>query len=634
MRRLWVKTLVALAVLAIAFAWWWISRPGTPSRLTAFLPVQGVNAVVFIDDPADLTVALEARFGGGNAASFFSDDALKALNFDPRDASTWEQTGLNEGAGLAMVLFEATGNAPVLLAKVDSEPQFLDWLANILGDGVAGTLGTDADVRTLTLANTHLLLGRRGPYTALMRGGQNRVEGFRAFLRGEGRLDLDGPLRAMFRTAATRPRMVAFAQTTKLARVTGEAPPILQAFLENNAPFVAGFLDDVAGAVHISLTPSGRQSLRALTAVRGTPPAFSGLMPQKDWSALRLSLDLNRVFELLRPVKFFYGDALRRWVGWAYVESVERAFSRIGSRLSGHIVIAFSNESISDLLARPEQTQAEWAIFAGIAPNEQRPSLDGLDAPARYIDGIAVFASSSEVLERIAKRAKGELAPEAHRLLDAEVLFGLTLTARELLDTLESAVPSGVYDLFKTSRLANQPHLSIGFALEPDGIVSRGDTSALIATAGLVAVVVYPDLVRRRRERWQREARVFVERIAEGAIIAWQRRVPNATDGRALPPKFPQSEPATPKDAKGCGSYAVDPSQWDSPGWQALNFATYNTHRYRYVFDSGPDGFTARAIGDLDCDGVTSTFEAIGRVVGPPNAGEVILTTTQVRPQE
>ncbi|MGK0359892.1 MAG: hypothetical protein ACI9U2_002198 [Bradymonadia bacterium] len=258
----------------------------------------------------------------------------------------------------------------------------------------------------------------------------------------------------------------------------------------------------------------------------------------------------------------------------------------------------------------------EWAILAGVAPNEQRPSLDGLDAPARYIDGIAVFTSSVQVLQRIAKGAKGEPAPEAHRLLDAEVLLGLTLTARELLDTLESA----------------QPHLGIGFALEPDGIVSLGDTSALIATAGLVAVVVYPDLVRRRRERWQREARVYVERIAEGAIIARQRRVPNAADGRALPPKFPQTEPATPKDAKSCGSYAVDPSQCDSPGWQALNFATYDTHRYRYAFDSGPDGFTARAIGDLGCDGVTSTFETIGRVVGPPNAGEVILTTTQVRP--
>ena len=111
--------------------------------------------------------------------------------------------------------------------------------------------------------------------------------------------------------------------------------------------------------------------------------------------------------------------------------------------------------------------------------------------------------------------------------------------------------------------------------------------------------------------------------------------MPNAADGRALPPRFPPSEPATPvKTDSNCGPFKVDPRHWDSPGWQALNFATYDSHRYRYAFDSGPDGFTARAIGDLDCDGVTSTFETIGRVVGPPNAGEVILTTSQVRSQE
>lgn len=635
MRRLWLRVLIGCAVLACAIVWWWVSRPGTPSRLTAFLPVKGVNAAAFIDDPADLTAALESRFSA-DETTFFAEDTIKALDFDPRDADTWDNTGLDEGAGVGVLLFSATGNAPIVLAEVDSEKRFFEWLRQTLGDGVAPRVEAAGDVRVLTLANTRLLLGRRGPYTAFMRGGDNRIEGFRAFLRGEGRLVTEGPLRAMFRTAATSPRMVAFAKTTELARVTGEAPAFVQQFLAAKAPMVSGFLDDVGGAVNILLTSAGRQSLRRLTAVRGTPPAFSRLMPKAGWSALRVSLDLGEIFKALPALKFFYGDALRQWAGWTYVEAAQRAHARIGGRLSGHIVIAFSNTSLADLLAQPDPTQAEWAVFAGIAPNEERPSLDGLDAPASYVDRIAVFASSREVLDRIITgRADGGPGPEAHRLLDADVLFGLTLTARELLDTLESAVPPGVFDLFKTSRLARQPHLSVGFALEPDGVVSRGDTSALIATAGLVSVIVYPDLVRRRRERWRREAQVFVDRIAQGAIQAWQRRVPNTTDGRAEPSTFPPNEPATPRDVDSdCGPFPVNPTQWDTPGWRALNFATFGTHRYRYAFTADAAGFTARAIGDLDCDGVTSTFETIGRVVGPPGAGEVIVTTTQVRPQE
>ena len=632
MRRLWVKLLLASVVVALAFVWWWISRPGAPSRLTAFLPAKGVNAAVFIDDPADLILSLEKRFAVDGAETFSSEDVIKALKFDPSDGDTWAHIGIAEDAGVAVVLYEATGNAPIILAQIDDEVLFEKWLMDVVSDGETGGRRGDRDLRMVTLANTQLLVGRRGPYSAIMRGGESRIGAFQAFLAAEGRLITNGPLRAMFLTAATKPRMVAFAQTEKLAQLAGEAP--VTQFLTVRAPLVSGYFDDVQGVVAISLTESGRQDLKALTRVHGAPPAFSRLMPARDWSALRVSLDLGQAFEDLPLLKYGLRIKYPQWGGWAYVDGVERTYARIGSRLSGHFVVAVSNASLAEVLANPGQAELDWAVLAGIAPNEARPALNGLEAPARYVNGIAVFASSPKVLDLIKPAADGEPA-STHKLLDDELLLGLTLTAKELLDTLESAVPPSVFELFKTSNLAQQAQLSIGFALKPEGIVSRGDTSALIATAGLVALVVYPDLARRRRARWQREARIFVGRIAEGAIAAWERRVPNDTDGRAAPRSFPADEPLTPPHAKAdCEPFEADASQWDTPGWQALNFAVYDTHRYQYSFESGPNGFTARAIGNLDCDDVTSTFEAIGRIVGPADAGEVILTTTEIRAQE
>ena len=57
---------------------------------------------------------------------------------------------------------------------------------------------------------------------------------------------------------------------------------------------------------------------------------------------------------------------------------------------------------------------------------------------------------------------------------------------------------------------------------------------------------------------------------------------------------------------------------WGAAGWQALNFGVRDPFYYQYQFISSGTGtnakFTARAIGDLNCDGRLSTFERIGRV--------------------
>jgi hypothetical protein len=76
--------------------------------------------------------------------------------------------------------------------------------------------------------------------------------------------------------------------------------------------------------------------------------------------------------------------------------------------------------------------------------------------------------------------------------------------------------------------------------------------------------------------------------------------------------------PATPCCEHG-GKCQPDIAAWeDDPVWRALGFGLYGSHYYQYEYELDPDGkgFTARAFGDLDCDGVMSTFEVQGRVEG------------------
>ena len=75
-----------------------------------------------------------------------------------------------------------------------------------------------------------------------------------------------------------------------------------------------------------------------------------------------------------------------------------------------------------------------------------------------------------------------------------------------------------------------------------------------------------------------------------------------------------------------------DPQAWDHPVWQALNFAVDGPHRYWYMFEPHGEGnesaFTARAVGNLDCDATYSTFEILGRV--RPD-GEVVIDPIRVK---
>jgi hypothetical protein len=70
-------------------------------------------------------------------------------------------------------------------------------------------------------------------------------------------------------------------------------------------------------------------------------------------------------------------------------------------------------------------------------------------------------------------------------------------------------------------------------------------------------------------------------------------------------------------DANGDNLCDADSAPWQEPGWQALGFAIPDSHAFVYAFevDEKADGsylFKARAVGDLDCDGVQSTFIRFG----------------------
>jgi hypothetical protein len=129
-----------------------------------------------------------------------------------------------------------------------------------------------------------------------------------------------------------------------------------------------------------------------------------------------------------------------------------------------------------------------------------------------------------------------------------------------------------------------------------------------VALLGSVAAVAVPAFVK------ELHASRFVEPTDGLAKIGEASVVYGEAHGR-----FPESAPLTPATPPRAKKEADPPGTWEAPTWKALGFRPAPEgvpHAYAFSYDvpAGP-AFVAQARGDLDGDGVLSTFEIRGSVV-------------------
>lgn len=108
-----------------------------------------------------------------------------------------------------------------------------------------------------------------------------------------------------------------------------------------------------------------------------------------------------------------------------------------------------------------------------------------------------------------------------------------------------------------------------------------------------------------------READDLLAAIAErvAAAVATTGKVPPLAAG-------PTPQPSCCEQGGAC---APDAATWAARGWRDLQFSIDGSYRYTYQYLPDPSGQSAivRAVGDLDCDGVTAVYELKLVVDGP-----------------
>jgi len=145
----------------------------------------------------------------------------------------------------------------------------------------------------------------------------------------------------------------------------------------------------------------------------------------------------------------------------------------------------------------------------------------------------------------------------------------------------------------------------------------------VVVIVGLLASVAIPAFDRNVRRSKTSEAVLNLRRIYDGAVNSYQETQTDRV-GQELNPHFPSSTDPTPSENSCCdtnpehGVCLADTRAFSDGTWHEINFSLSDPHRYWYTFVSDGTGnsaiFSARANGNLNCDGRYSTFERIGYV--------------------
>ncbi|MCC6214633.1 MAG: hypothetical protein IT376_07175 [Polyangiaceae bacterium] len=167
---------------------------------------------------------------------------------------------------------------------------------------------------------------------------------------------------------------------------------------------------------------------------------------------------------------------------------------------------------------------------------------------------------------------------------------------------------------------------------------------AVVALLGLLSALAIYGVRKHLIASKSAEARSTVMMIARSAASAYDREVtlPDGSMGHRLCSSASRSVPADAVSIRG-RKYLAGASEWQvdaaaNEGFACLGFSLAHPQYYMYSYESTGvgavgDEFTARANGDLDGDGVLSTFELSGRVQ-PGDRVELSSTLTETSPLE
>ena len=445
--------------------------------------------------------------------------------------------------------------------------------------------------------------------------------------------------------------------------------PIDQRYYAERFP-AAGFVTGPSMlTARVVANKEGNATLEKLFKAPGKPNLTQHI-PKKGWSASRFSINLKTLFlgiaDMIPPSK----EEARMMLPMAQVGFAAKMgfpYDNLANALSGHMLLAFDNKSYMNL---PRAIGKMKMIFAlGVndtaltdqiltaissmissmprGPGQATPVKIGESTGVQWAMGplniimlrhektIFIATSAEAIKAAINLEVDDSLASTKYgRFLEASenVYAGFVDGKSWLQSTANSMVPALSDEqqkvakrvLERIEKLGDMPftvslRLDEGLHLTVDGL------GAVMGAVGASMAFVIPAFMKYTQRAKTSEATMNLRKAFDGSVAYYNEEMADRT-GRILPRQFPNTVETPPHNewhrqvCKDGRSQKFQPtaSTWDAHTWQALNFAIEDPFYYKYTYISKGTGagshFTIRATGDLNCDGVFSTFERIGTV--------------------
>lgn len=360
---------------------------------------------------------------------------------------------------------------------------------------------------------------------------------------------------------------------------------------ERVSPGLARFVDPAAAVVGFSVDPG-----RVFDGVVALLPAKRGDLRGKVVIAQNAVPILLGVSQVDLAAAFTGHGAVVMPAGFAAGHPPTMVVLGVGDGAVAERVVPVL---IDKLVAQEPGAKREATLLGG------RPGfvLTAHPAPAFFVlvDGVLLVSPERAAVEAAVERAAGAVAGTAG-LIDSGAFWSMAMPLSAMEVVFES-VPADQRALMAAgSKLWGErvgDPITVALRVDDEGIVSEGPVAALLvgAVAGVGAAAFERYLARSK----EAQARMALRQLYEGGL----RRSVEGT----LPASVALWPAADPCAGGGVGGYEATAATWDHPTWIGLGFAPVGLQSYRYGFEKTDDGFIVRAVGDLDCDGVVSTYE-------------------------
>ncbi len=426
-------------------------------------------------------------------------------------------------------------------------------------------------------------------------------------------------------------------------------------------------------------SPDALRALEQIMRPRKAPPRFTPFLPASAGVAFRWSVnlvDLTSGIAALLPPNVPPQVRMGMEMGKALLPmQVGVSWGELTDALSGHFAVGVDPTRVKGLRETDDYAGAVVAL-AGVQVPERADALllklsnagkDKLGLEIAAVDiagakgyhvgpadgGVTVVRKDDVLVAGVheavdsAVRGTAGLRDAAAARLDEDVAFAFYWNPSALgpfLARAELPQGPGIERLLKGNgagggQVLESRLVSNGLRFSGTGGAEVGGATTALATMALFGVQAFIGGATRLVEAPVPApvgggVSADLDRMADGAV-AWFDEQKIDQSGNILARRFPGAGAtlSAPEDwhARVCvdgvsRDYPADPEAFSHPVFQALKFQKAEPFRYQYQFVSAGEGsaarFTARAIGDLDCDGVYSTFEKTGRV---GSDGEVVV---------